>query len=276
MNLENILKEYSNRTRAGGPDYQLRLDQQPPANAKAFVVAAKDSGDSGYKQFLFRSYPTPEGLSAGSGTNDCEVWQAGRATSAAPTYFEPFVFKRENYYDGGVIANNPVRVAIDEAQSLWPGREIGCVVSLGCGLFNREIGGGSLTETMLKAKDQLTATQPAHLKMMEDFHITYECMWAEDPVVEWMYADAGTAITRALAQKNPLRWTAGPASTVAHTLKEDSMNEERPINLRMKGGDRDMVEFANQTAARIWLEQQWCVHLLPLSLEKNPRRCNQF
>ena len=28
-----------------------------------------------------------------------------------------------------------------------------------------------------------------------------------DPVVEWMYADAGTAITRVLAQKNPLRWT---------------------------------------------------------------------
>ena len=73
-----------------------------------------------------------------------------------------------------------------------------------------------------------------------------------------MYADAGTAITRALAQKNPLRWTAGPASTVAHTLEEDSMNKQRPIKLRMKGGDRNMVEFANQTAARIWLEQRWC------------------
>lgn len=29
----------------------------------------------------------------------------------------------------------------------------------------------------------------------------------DGPVVEWMWADSGTPITRKLAKKNPLRWT---------------------------------------------------------------------
>ena len=37
---------------------------------------------------LFRAYPHPD--SGSEGRNDCEVWEAGRATSAAPTFFEPF------------------------------------------------------------------------------------------------------------------------------------------------------------------------------------------
>ena len=32
------------------------------------------------------------------------VWEAARASSAAPVYFHPF---KEIYVDGGVMANNP-------------------------------------------------------------------------------------------------------------------------------------------------------------------------
>ena len=35
--------------------------------------------------------------------------------------------------DGGTVANNPVQVAVHEAQDIWPGRRVGLVVSLGCG-----------------------------------------------------------------------------------------------------------------------------------------------
>ena len=57
------------------------------------------------------------------------MWKAGRATGAAPTYFPPI----RDYVDGGLQANNPTWEAIEEAQKLFPGRKIGCVVSLGCG-----------------------------------------------------------------------------------------------------------------------------------------------
>ena len=46
----------------------------------------------------------------------------------------------------------------------------------------------------------------------------------DGPVVEWMWADAGTAITHELARKNPIRWTAYAFCTPllrvhAHALK---------------------------------------------------------
>ena len=44
------------------------------------------------------------------------------------------------YVDGGVLANNPCATAMEEAQDLWPGRRIGCVLSVGCGLSPKEYG----------------------------------------------------------------------------------------------------------------------------------------
>jgi len=253
VNLERILQDFSNRKRPDGTDYQIRLDQQPKENAKTFVVAAKESGDSGagYEQYLFRSYPTPEGLASTTGTNECLAWQAGRATSAAPTFFEPFEFNGENLYDGGVIANNPVVVARKEAESLWPGRKIGCVVSMGCGLFGKEQGGVGLLGTV---KDQLTATQPAHLDMLADFCIEASGSKLQEAMVEWMYADAGYAITRPLAQKNPLRWTKGTASAAALSMGDDFRKKPRPINIRHQG-ESEFREFENQAAAQSWLGQ---------------------
>lgn len=72
------------------------------------------------------------------GTN-CTIWQAARATSAAPLFFEPIEFGTppRKYVDGGVHMNNPIRAVLDEAHSLWPrqqGRKIGCVVSIGTGI----------------------------------------------------------------------------------------------------------------------------------------------
>jgi hypothetical protein len=35
--------------------------------------------------------------------------------------------------DGGLTANNPTEIALQEARYIWPRRKIGIVVSLGCG-----------------------------------------------------------------------------------------------------------------------------------------------
>jgi patatin-like phospholipase/acyl hydrolase len=76
---------------------------------------------------------------------DWQMRQAARATSAAPTYFEPVKLQSENsseYYalvDGGVFANNPAMCAYAEARTLWPDEEDFLVVSLGTGELTRRI-----------------------------------------------------------------------------------------------------------------------------------------
>jgi patatin-like phospholipase/acyl hydrolase len=66
----------------------------------------------------------------------------GRATSAAPTYFEPETVPKTNpiqsLVDGGVFANNPAMCAYVEAKKLWPGAEI-LVASFGTGEHTRPI-----------------------------------------------------------------------------------------------------------------------------------------
>lgn len=77
-------------------------------------------------------------------TRDWPMWKAARATSAAPTYFEPakLDFQAGDYLalvDGGVYANNPAMCAYAEAKSLWPDEEDFLVVSLGTGELTRRI-----------------------------------------------------------------------------------------------------------------------------------------
>ena len=76
---------------------------------------------------------------------DWQMRQAARATSAAPTYFEPVKLQDRNsseYYalvDGGVFANNPAMCAYAEARTLWPDEEDFLVVSLGTGELTRSL-----------------------------------------------------------------------------------------------------------------------------------------
>lgn len=76
---------------------------------------------------------------------DWPMRQAARATSAAPTFFEPAKLPAKDsseYYalvDGGVFANNPAMCAYAEARTLWPEEEDFVVVSLGTGELTRRI-----------------------------------------------------------------------------------------------------------------------------------------
>ena len=68
--------------------------------------------------------------------NTTKIWEALRATSAAPTFFEEISFGKPQmtYLDGGVGFNNPCAEVDYAAKSLWEGRPIGCIVSVGTGL----------------------------------------------------------------------------------------------------------------------------------------------
>ncbi|MFN8591173.1 MAG: patatin-like phospholipase family protein [Thermomicrobiales bacterium] len=71
--------------------------------------------------------------------------QIARATSAAPTYFQPLqvpVQGERDYYaliDGGVYANNPALCAYVEARRLFPDAHDVLVVSLGTGSLTRRL-----------------------------------------------------------------------------------------------------------------------------------------
>ncbi len=80
-------------------------------------------------------------------TRNCALWMVARATSAAPTYFEPFKLQRstpgeyEALVDGGVFANNPAMCAYVDG-STGPGQvrpDDVFLVSLGTGAQNRPL-----------------------------------------------------------------------------------------------------------------------------------------
>ncbi|KAF4440845.1 calcium-independent phospholipase a2 [Fusarium acutatum] len=56
-------------------------------------------------------------------SNDFKIWEAARATSAAPTFFQPFVHPetKRSYVDGALMHNNPVSLAYSEVDKIWPG-----------------------------------------------------------------------------------------------------------------------------------------------------------
>jgi predicted acylesterase/phospholipase RssA len=83
---------------------------------------------------LFRSYDADHNLE-----HDCEIWEAARATSAAPTYFSPIEIgppgQRTTFVDGGLGCNNPIYQLHLETERLFKSsRNVACIVSLGTGL----------------------------------------------------------------------------------------------------------------------------------------------
>jgi patatin-like phospholipase/acyl hydrolase len=76
--------------------------------------------------------------------DDYPMWEVARATSSAPTYFEPFQLRTPavaGYYalvDGGVFATNPAMCAYADARRFEADAEI-VLVSLGTGQLERPI-----------------------------------------------------------------------------------------------------------------------------------------
>jgi predicted acylesterase/phospholipase RssA len=95
-----------------------------------FVLSTRGKNTGPIK--LFRSY--------GIYRDECLIWQAARATTAAPTYFSPASVTvpspPEWYIYGGVTHNNPSPFALKEGKKLWKANRC-LLVSVGMGIQKR-------------------------------------------------------------------------------------------------------------------------------------------
>ena len=68
-------------------------------------------------------------------TENCKIWEAARATSAASKFFDPIYIGMQTYVDGATGHNNPVEEVLKEAKSIWGdlGARLQCLVSIGTG-----------------------------------------------------------------------------------------------------------------------------------------------
>ncbi|KAL9255083.1 Phospholipase A I-like protein [Drosera capensis] len=102
---------------SGTPEMQLSLSESSAVR----MAGAITTGQVGYKRSGF------------VGSCKHQVWQAIRASSAAPYYLDDFSDDVNRWQDGAIVANNPTIFSIREAQLLWPDTKIDCLVSIGCG-----------------------------------------------------------------------------------------------------------------------------------------------
>ncbi|XP_035512299.1 calcium-independent phospholipase A2-gamma-like isoform X1 [Morone saxatilis] len=119
---------------------------------KVSAVSAVVNWGTSPKAFVFRNYNhKPGSLSRYAGGSGCQMWQAVRASSAAPGYFQEFLLQSDIHQDGGIILNNPCALAVHESRLLWPNQSFQCVLSLGTGRFDN-VKRGTATSTSLRAK----------------------------------------------------------------------------------------------------------------------------
>ena len=102
---------------------------------RRFVCAtSEETGDT----VRLTSYRSPRGRERLLRTT--KIWEAGRATSAASSFFDPLTIGdfQEGFVDGATGANNPVYEVWNEAQDVWPSGsledKVKCLVSVGTGV----------------------------------------------------------------------------------------------------------------------------------------------
>ncbi|XP_071961055.1 calcium-independent phospholipase A2-gamma-like isoform X2 [Antedon mediterranea] len=160
----NILKTYPM-----AKERMIEFAKDPTCPKVATVATLINQG--ALKDYLFRNYNLPAGVSSRYlGSSSYPSWQALRASSAAPGYFEEHKLDDYIFQDGGVLTNNPSALAIHECKLLWPNTPIQCVISLGTGRWdpqgsNVNQGFSTLKEKLVKIMLSATDTQSVHTIM---------------------------------------------------------------------------------------------------------------
>ncbi|KAF9762686.1 hypothetical protein IL306_003352 [Fusarium sp. DS 682] len=130
--LEEIIKDLIRKQLGKDPETVLLQDpDNPDPSCKVFVTAVKETGANTLGPVLLRSYSIAQEMPE---FPDIKLWEAARATSAAPTYFKPLVVNGVTLVDGGLQANNPLGWLWNEVLKVFTAvRMTDCFLSIGTG-----------------------------------------------------------------------------------------------------------------------------------------------
>ena len=139
------------------------------------VIAYDLRGSTGSPKIL-RTYKIPHESDSSSSEPEtsCQIWEAARATSAAPGYFPPMTLGQSSFVDGGFGTNNPALEALKEIQALRKAQSRRIhfakplVISIGSGLTfpMSKSTSSSRLNIILAAKCLLTNTERVHADML--------------------------------------------------------------------------------------------------------------
>ncbi|OBT45685.1 hypothetical protein VE00_03929 [Pseudogymnoascus sp. WSF 3629] len=152
-------------------DDQILL-QDPESPCKVCVFALRESNS---KLAILRTY---DYLYASQTLfEECKVWEACRATSAAPTFFDPVQIGpyKQSFIDGGLGYNNPIFKVYDEAQNIWPDRTV-VATSIGTG----EVPGTAFGGNLKKIAESITKIVTGCDVVADDFYNANKVMVAEE------------------------------------------------------------------------------------------------
>lgn len=166
-------------------DVRFRTGLRDHANVSNRVVLSyqRQKGSAPEKPYIFRTYKNlhrSEGsqqrlLDRNPGlAHDIPILQVARATSAAPTYFEPSKTGDLEYLDGGLGANNPCEELYDEVRRMNNNSNkcVRVILSIGTGKNNKAARFGDrgiwqYLNIINWAKKWATDSQEAHLRMLK-------------------------------------------------------------------------------------------------------------
>ncbi|CAE6501504.1 unnamed protein product [Rhizoctonia solani] len=130
--IEKLMKQ-AIAERVKDQDAEAVLENLPFSSelCRTAVITARSADAT--RPILMRSYAAHD---ADPENSQFKIWEAARATSAAPLFFRPMKAgaHKASYIDGCVSGHcNPSLLAMQEVKHIWPGRKIDLFMSVGTG-----------------------------------------------------------------------------------------------------------------------------------------------
>ncbi|KAF4480196.1 patatin-like phospholipase domain containing protein [Fusarium agapanthi] len=162
---ENLLPSDSAMLRQSGCTVEdLTLITDMKSATYSFVCAVPKYEE---KMKRIRSYE-PLGQRTNAPAERFKIWEAARATSAAPMYFPHIEAGGVSYFDGGLESNNPVIEVIEEAKQEFPDDKISTVISVGTGAYQASDASAGLAGFINYMINMATSTEKHHRAVLED------------------------------------------------------------------------------------------------------------
>ena len=229
--------------------------------------------------------------------HDIPIWQVARATSAAPTYFEPPKTGDLEYLDGGMGANNPCEEIYDEVRRMNNNSNncVRVILSVGTGKNNKtaRFSGNGLSRYwnyVNWAKKWASDSQETHIRMLkvqereklQYFRLNVEKGLDEMKLDEWrvrgaLRTTAGKAIGRIRSlkkssghpgscnnERNDGDSTAEKAHCIPH-VSESSQESTIPAWFQPKNATLDSIrnqtkDYLDRQDIKLWLQD--CAKIL--------------